>query len=442
MVTLRLDGSWQRFGRVVLAGSPLRLFRTTVAGAEVLDRLEAGEEVAASSLIDRLLDGGGVHPVIDLLAPPQHSAADVTVVTPQLRTDASSRCATDGRLTVDDGSTPPLPGAALRLATTQGPGAARNAGRSLVDTDFIAFVDADVTIEAGWLDTLLRHFDDPQVGLVAPRVSGEVGSPLDLGAEPARIRAGTRVSYVPGAALVVRVAAFDAIGGFDPTLRFGEDVDFVWRLDEAGWRCRYEPAVTVWHEPRRSISARLRQHASYGTSAAPLALRHPHALAPWRANGWTALVWAAGLTGRVGAAGTTAVGSALALQRKLPDVPRDASFRLAMRGHLLAGAQVATAVRRAWWPIVAVGALVSRRLRWIAAASLLLDVRAAPTDLAYGWGVWTGMWRHRTWAPIVPQLSAWPGRSPRPGPSTGPATGPATGPPAPAPPRGPGEGDR
>ena len=411
MVTLRLDCSWQRFGPVVLAGSPLRLFRTTAAGAEVLDRVEAGEDVPGSSLVDRLLDAGAVHPVIDPLSPPQRSAADVTVVTPQLRTDASSRCATDGRLTVDDGSTPPLPGAALRLATTRGPAAARNAGRSLIDTELIAFVDADVTVEDGWLDALLPHFDDPRVGLVAPRVAGEVGSPLDLGAEPARIRAGTRVSYVPGAALVVRATAFDAVGGFDPTLRFGEDVDFVWRLDEAGWRCRYEPAATVWHEPRASFAARLRQHASYGTSAAPLALRHPRALAPWRANGWTALVWAAAATGRVTVAATTAIGSARALERKLPDVPRDASFRVAMRGHLLAGRQLATAVRRAWWPIVALGALVSRRVRWIAAASLLLDVRAAPTDLAYGWGVWSGMRRHRTWAPIVPQLSAWPGRS-------------------------------
>lgn len=413
MTIVRLDGSWQRFGRVVIAGSPLRLFRVSAAGAEVLDGLEAGMDVAASSLVDRLLDAGAVHPVGHSTGTSTFGPEDVTVVTPQLRSDPSSRPVDDGRVTVDDGSVPPLPAATVRLATTQGPAAARNAGRALVDTELIAFVDADVVVTDGWLDELLAHFDDLRVGLVAPRVTGEPGSPLDLGAEPARIRAGTRVSYVPGAALVVRAAAFDAVGGFDPTLRFGEDVDFVWRLDEAGWRCRYEPATTVWHEPRRSVRARLRQHAAYGSSAAPLALRHPRALTPWRANGWTALVWVAGLAGRIGVGAATAVGSALALERKVPGVPRAASFRLAMRGHLLAGSQLATAVRRAWWPIVAVGALVSRRMRWLAATSILLDVRAAPTDVAYGWGVWTGMRRHRTWAPIVPQLSAWPGRPPR-----------------------------
>ena len=73
---------------------------------------------------------------------------------------------------------------------------------------------------------------------------------------------------------------------------------------------------------------------------------------------------------------------------------------------------MASAVRRVWWPIVAVGALGSKRIRWIAAASLLADVRAAPTDVAYGWGVWKGMIRHRTIAPIVPRLAAWPKRRP------------------------------
>lgn len=408
----RIDGSWQRFGGVLLAGSPLRLFRVTDAGTRVLDRLERSEPVEPSSLLTRLLDAGAVHPVAARSA--LFSESDVTVVTPQLRTDPSSGAADDGRITVDDGSSPPLPGATLRLPTTRGPAAARNAGRDRAETALIAFVDADVEVADGWLEPLLGHFDDPRVGLVAPRVTGERASPLDLGAVPARIRAGTRVSYVPGAAIVVRSAAFDEIGGFDPTLRFGEDVDLVWRLDEAGWWCRYEPISTVWHRPRRSWRERLRQHAGYGTSAAPLALRHPGALAPWRSNGWTALVWVAATMGAVGPAALTALGSAAALGPKLPDVPRSASFRLALLGHLLAVRQAASAVRRVWWPVVALGAIVSKRLRWVAAAAIIADPRAAPTDIAYGWGVWRGMLRHRTGAPAVPSISAWPRQMPRP----------------------------
>jgi mycofactocin glycosyltransferase len=423
-VRLSLDRSWQRFGSTVLAGSPLRLFRTTPAGSRFVDEIEAGADVGGSTLVDRLLDAGAVHPRPDPVRAPagarRFAVGDVTVVTPQFG-GAAHR---DGRITVDDGSRPPVVGATLRLERNRGPGAARNAARPMVSTPLVAFLDADVDVdvdvddEAGpggprgtsWLAALLGHFDDPRVGLVAPRVRGESGSPLDLGTEPARVRAGTRVSYVPGAAIVVRVEAFDAIGGFDEGLRFGEDVDFVWRLDEAGWRCRYEPLAEVWHAPRSTWPARLRQHAGYGTSAAPLALRHPRALSPSRVNGWTAAAWGLLVAGHPVTATALAAGSAAALVGKLPDIPPRQSFLLAMRGHVMAGQQFASAVRRVWWPIVAAGAVVSRRVRWVAVAAVLADARATPTDMAYGWGVWKGMRRHRTWAPIIPRLSAWPGR--------------------------------
>ena len=417
-----VDGSWSRYGALILAGSPLRVFRTTTAGTAVAERIERGEDVASSRLVDRLLDAGAIHPIADRTGgPPQFGVGDVTVVTPRLRSTTNgsstdSRIA-DGRIIVDDGSEPPIAGATVRLDTNRGPAAARNAARPLIATPLVIFVDDDVTVERGpdgdpWFSSLLWHFDDPAVGLVAPRVTGEQDSPLDLGTAPARIRAGTRVSYVPGAALVVRVEALDAIGWFDEGLRFGEDVDLVWRLDDAGWRCRFDPSVSVRHTPRTTWRERLRQHAGYGTSAAPLALRHPGALSPIHSNGWTAATWLAWLTGHLVIGTSIAVGSAARLERKLPGLPRSTSFRLAMRGHLMARQQLTSAVRRVWWPVVAVGSLFSRRCRWIAVASILADVRATPTDVAYGWGVWRGMFRHRTAAPIVPRFSAWPGRRP------------------------------
>ena len=402
-----LDGSWQRHGRVVVAGSPLRVFRLTAAGSEVASALERGLPVDRSRLVDRLLDGGAIHPDAHPDGRSQFTSDDVTVVTPQL----GGTTATEGRLVVDDGSQPPLGGAALRLEVNRGPAAARNAGRALASTPLLAFVDADVTLPPGWLTALLPHFDDERVALVAPRVTGETDSPLDLGPSPARIRAGTRVSYVPGAAIVVRATAFDSIGGFDEQMRFGEDVDLVWRLDEAGFGCRYEPASSVAHRPRPTLGARMRQHAGYGTSAAPLAMRHPGALAPIVSNVWTASTWLLLAVGHPVAAVTIAVGSAAALPSKLPDVPPTAAFALAMRGHVGAAEQISHALRREWWPLLVVGALLSRRARWIALAALLHGAATAPTDIAYGWGVWRGVFRHRTTAPIRPRLIAWPARN-------------------------------
>jgi len=397
------DASWERFGTTVLAGSPLVAFRTTDAGARVLDALERGEPVADSRLIDRLLDAGAIHPRPAPGAVTSYSLADVTIVTPQLGGNA----ATDDRITVDDGSVPPIAGATLRLDRNRGPAAARNAARALVDTPLVAFVDADVELldDVGigsWLDALLPHFDDRRVGLVAPRVTGEAHSPLDLGAMPARIRAGARVSYVPAGAIVVRVTALDAVGGFDERLRFGEDVDLVWRLDQAGWRCRYEPASTVWHAPRQTLLARMRQHAGYGTAAAPLALRHPGLLSPTRTSGWTAAVWGALVAGHPLISLGLAIGTAARLPSKLPGVAPIRAVTLALTGYLRAGTQFAAATRRVWWPLVAVGAVLSRRLRWAGLAALLISPSTTPTDLAYGWGVWSGALRHRTAAPLQP----------------------------------------
>lgn len=402
-----VDTTWTRVGtdgRVVLAGSPLRIFRLTRAGADVATRIEAGSDVATSRLTDRLLDAGAVHPIPERGS---FGVEDLTVVTPQL----GGVVADDPRITVDDGSEPPLPGATIRLERNRGPAAARNAGRSLVTTDFIAFVDADVdcpavgphgTPDAQWWERLLGHFEDPAVALVAPRIVGDEGSSLDLGAEPARIRSGTRVSYVPAATIVVRAAAFDDVGGFDERLRFGEDVDFVWRLDQAGWRCRYEPGVTVAHRPRSTWGQRLRQQVGYGSASAPLGLRHPGALAPYRSNLWTIAVWLLVLLGRPVTGTAVAAASAVALVPKLRDVPATSSLRLAAAGHLQSGGQLARAVRRAWWPVFVFAALGSRRARVALAVSVAVAPQQAPLDVAFGWGMWRSMWRHRTWAPIVP----------------------------------------
>ncbi len=362
----RVDATWSRVGstgRVVLAGSPYRVFRLTEAGALVAARIEQGSDVV-SKLVDRFLDAGAIHP--EPGAPERFGVDDVSVVTPQL----GGKVARDGRVTVDDASPQPLEGATARLEMNRGPAGARNAGRHHVATGLIAFVDADVDLPFGasddgraaadWWAPLLAHFDDPRVGLVAPRVTGDDGSSLDLGVEPARVRAGTRVSYVPGAMVIVRATAFDAIGGFDEQLRFGEDVDLVWRLDQAGWRCRYEPAREVRHRPRPSFVGRVRQQVGYGSSSAPLAMRHPGVLAPYRSNGWTVAVWLLAITGHPIVASAVAAGTSAALIPKLPDVEPAVSLRLAAAGHLAAGRQLATAIRRAWWPIVLVASLVSR----------------------------------------------------------------------------------
>jgi mycofactocin system glycosyltransferase len=417
-----LDATVQRHGQVVIGGSPLKLFRLTAAGADLVDRIADGEGVVASSLVTSLLDAGAIHPIPE--ATP-YSVNDVTIVTP---TYGPPPMLAPGALLVDDGSPEPVAGAAARLERNSGPGPARNAGLALVTTPLVAFVDNDVTLRDGWLEPLLAHFDDPAVALVAPRVRSAEGesvlaryerrrSPLDLGPEPGRVRAGSRIGYVPSAAIVCRVDAVQQVGGFAPALRFGEDVDLVWRLDEAGWRCRYEPASEVIHAPRPTWAAWVRQRVSYGSSAAPLARRHGRAVAPIRMSGWSVTTWWLGVLGRPVLGAAVGAGSAAALVAKLPDVAPTAAFRLAALGNLHAGDQIANAIRRAWWPIVLLACWRSRSARRALIAALLAartPLRLAD-DLMYSVGVWRGVVAERTLAPLIPEITAWPGRSQRPG---------------------------
>jgi mycofactocin system glycosyltransferase len=420
---------------VVIGGSPLRLFRLTAAGATQYGRLAAGEDVGPSRLVDRLLDAGAIHPRPDT---GPFTAADITVVVPALAVPAEALArlreaclGVASVLVVDDGSQPPIEPVdgvrLLRLRSNTGPAVARNAGLAAVTTPLVAFVDTDVDLRPGWWLPLLGHFADERVALVAPRVAATPGrgrraryeaahSPLDLGAEPARIAPGTRVSYVPAAALVARTAAMRAIDGFDRRLRVGEDVDAVWRLVEAGWRCRYEPAAVVHHRPRPTWRSAFRQRVGYGSSAALLARRHPGAIAPVRISGWSAAAWTLVLAGRPRPAIAVAAGTAVALVPKLRGVPAAESLRLAATGHLLAGRQLADAARRVWWPVLLLGSLMSARVRRITGlAALPALVDGGPLrlldDLSYGVGVWRGMLVDRTWAPLVPDLRSWPPRA-------------------------------
>jgi hypothetical protein len=218
----------------------------------------------------------------------------------------------------------------IRRSVNGGPGAARNTGLAATSTELVAFLDSDCVPGPGWLDRLLPHFADPAVGAVAPRiVPHEAGtswlaryegasSTLDMGARPSIVRPGARVSYVPGAALVVRRSA--AGSGFADGMFVGEDVDFIWRLAAAGWRVRYEPSATMGHDHRVRFRAWFSRRADYGTSAAALEQRHPGAVRPLYASWWTVGAWAAALSGRpVTAAALTAAATAL-LARRLSTV--------------------------------------------------------------------------------------------------------------------------
>ncbi|MET0699749.1 MAG: mycofactocin biosynthesis glycosyltransferase MftF, partial [Mycobacterium sp.] len=302
-------------GSALLGGSPTRLLRLAPAAQTLLSsgRLEVNDAVSAQ-LARTLLDATVAHP--RPAGGPSHR--DVTVVIPVRNNISGVRrlmAALRGLrvIIVDDGSTVPVavsdfaaaPCAVevFRHQDSRGPAAARNTGLAAAATDYVAFLDSDVVPRRGWLEALLGHFCDPAVALVAPRIVGlpqtenmvaryeAVRSSLDLGQREAPVIPYGPVSYVPSAAMICRRSALNGVGGFDETMRSGEDVDLCWRFIESGARLRYEPIALVAHEHRTQLRDWLSRKAFYGTSAAPLATRHPDKTAPLVISGCTLVVW-------------------------------------------------------------------------------------------------------------------------------------------------------
>lgn len=457
---------------IVLGGSPPRLIRFR-EGTAMGTHLAPTASLAASDLtprtLRRLVDAGVIHPdPVTLRAVSNHS---LTVVIPtRNRADLLARAlgALGGRfrvIVVDDASDNPREldevagvhqAEIIHLAVNVGPGGARNAGLAKVNTDFVAFIDSDVVADPEALSMLLRHFANPGLAAVAPRVlafpsastSGFVERfealepPLDMGAFPALVRAGTRVSYLPTACLIARMAAVRT--GFDESLRTGEDVDLVWRLDQQGWLVRYEPAVAVHHSSRPRAAAWARQHYGYGLSASRLRIRHGDAVAPARLTQWSAImalgVWIAAWKSRgpsyrvsiaaLGVAlGATVVGYAQtrsALGRVAPEVRGHAGHLTATTARLSLEQSLSLLLRH-WAPISLVGGLLWPQARYLLAAGAMIDAwRAHPKSLpefaiklvgnrvvafTYGLGVWVGMLRERDFRAALPVVKGGWGKT-------------------------------
>lgn len=439
-----VDQSWwrnrSRRGDTVTAGSPMRLFRFASAASPLLDQLEAGDVIDDPSsgedhLLERLLGAGAIH---ERFSSAEVSLDDVTIVIPardpaDIEGLVASLPSVHRVIVVDDGSSPPIPTISgvhvHRLPASVGPAGARNAGLESVESDVVLFIDADVDLPATarqssfWIP-LLGHFTDRRVGLVAPRVTStpgatalaryeETDSPLDMGPHPARVHLGGLLSYVPSAAMAVRTTDLQRVGGFDAAMRYGEDVDLVWRLDAAGIHCRYEPTVILHHRPRDTWVEAGRQRFHYGTSAAQLEQGHPGALAPVRLPAWTAGAWTAALCGHplmaLVAAGAPAWRLHGSLRSRVPIEDAIVVTRLLVHGHLLAGRALAQAITRTWWPLMAMASPFSRRVRWIWMLAVVVPglwrwksrrstldplrylAARGVDDLAYGSGVWAGV---------------------------------------------------
>jgi glycosyltransferase involved in cell wall biosynthesis len=122
-------------------------------------------------------------------------------------------------------------------------GRARNEGleRALelhTDLEFVQFVDGDCELVAGWLDAAMRELDrEPRIaaicGGVRERHRDETIYNTLCDLEWAASAGETRQC---GGNAMMRVRAFEGVGGFRPSLIAGEEPELCLRLRQEGWR--------------------------------------------------------------------------------------------------------------------------------------------------------------------------------------------------------------
>lgn len=164
----------------------------------------------------------------------------------------------------------------------------RNAGVRAARGDVIVFTDAGCTPDRGWLEKLTaplhdsEHCEDSE----AREDSGDgeyvtAGSTLaaaagvdpygELGA--GRSPTGGYLSECPTINMAFRRAAFEAVGGFDEDFAYGSDIDFTWRLRDAGYRILAVPDAVIRHD-WGTWRRQLRRAYSYGKARARLYRKH------------------------------------------------------------------------------------------------------------------------------------------------------------------------
>jgi hypothetical protein len=192
---------------------------------------------------------------------------------PRLEVTVVDNGSTDGSVEMVAARRPPP--RLIANAENRGFSAANNQGLAEATAPLIFLLNSDTEVEPGGLRALVDYArDHPRAGILGPQLLNPDGSLQPSGGRLPRLgatlaellgldrlggrpRYGTRRDYsvpspveeVSGAALLIRAAVVEAVGGLDEGFRWGyEDVDLCRRAAAAGWEIHYVSAARVRHE--------------------------------------------------------------------------------------------------------------------------------------------------------------------------------------------------
>lgn len=170
-----------------------------------------------------------------------------------------------------------------------GPGQSRNYGAERAQGEYLLILDSDVVLPEKYME----HVEQSLIADAAPAFGGpDAAHPSFTPVQKAisysmtsffttgGIRGGKKKLdkfYPRSFNMGIRRDVYLQLGGFSK-MRFGEDIDFSYRIVEAGYQPRLFPEAWVWHKRRTDFRKFFRQVYNSGIARINLEKRHPGTL--------------------------------------------------------------------------------------------------------------------------------------------------------------------
>jgi glycosyltransferase involved in cell wall biosynthesis len=170
-----------------------------------------------------------------------------------------------------------------------GPGQSRNYGVERAQGEYVIVLDSDVVLPEGFLTAVENELQEkPAVAWGGPDAAHPSFTPIQKAISYSMTSFFTTGGIRGGKAKLdkfyprsfnmgIRKDVYQELGGFSK-MRFGEDIDFSYRIVEAGHKPRLFPEAWVWHKRRTDFHKFFRQVYNSGIARINLTKRHPGTL--------------------------------------------------------------------------------------------------------------------------------------------------------------------
>ena len=169
-----------------------------------------------------------------------------------------------------------------------GPGQSRNYGAERAQGEWLIVLDSDVVLPEGYMMSVERSVSVELAAWGGPDAAHESFTPVQKAISYSMTSFFTTGGIRGGKAKLdkfyprsfnmgIRRDVYQKLGGFSK-MRFGEDIDFSYRIVEAGYKTRLLPDAWVWHKRRTDFRKFFRQVYNSGIARINLMKRHPGTL--------------------------------------------------------------------------------------------------------------------------------------------------------------------